>query len=99
MNRTLKTAGVSLALLTACLSANTVFADGQDKADISCSLSFFGNRTNISWNDTGNSKISSYKLYVSEPLSPVRRLLYGTKPQIRSGGRSRTERGPDHAAV
>lgn len=70
MNRTLKTAGVSLALLTACLSANTVFADGQDKADISCSLSFFGNRTNISWNDTGNSKISSYKLYVSEPLSP-----------------------------
>lgn len=70
MNRTLKTAGVSLALLTACLSANTVFADGQDKADISCSLSFFGNRTNISWNDTGNSKISSYKLYVSDPLSP-----------------------------
>ena len=69
MKNTLKTIGVSAALLTACLSANTVFADGSDKIDLGCSLSLSETGMNLSWEKQDKNRVSSYKIYISDPLS------------------------------
>lgn len=69
MNRTLKTAGVSFALLTACLSANSVFADSKDDIDLDCWLATMDNCTSLNWNEQYEKQVSSYKLYISGPVS------------------------------
>lgn len=68
MNKTIRTLGVSMALLTACFSANTVFADSSNDLNLTCNLSETG-PASIRWKLQDKDQVSSYKVYVSDPLS------------------------------
>ena len=68
MKKPIKTLGISLILMTVSASANTVFADVNDDLNLSCNIPENGS-VSIRWKAQNNDKVSSYKIYVSDPLS------------------------------
>ena len=68
MKNSIRTLGISLILLTASLSANSALADVNDDLNLSCNLPENGS-VSIRWKAQNNDQVSSYKIYVSDPLS------------------------------
>lgn len=71
MKNTFKALGISLVMLTVSLSANTVFADSSDNIilDFHTGFSETGKGTEFYWKKQDKDLVSSYKLYISDPLS------------------------------
>ena len=68
MDKTLKTLGISLILATTLAYANTALADSTDGLDLACVSSGSG-PVSIKWKTQDKEQISSYKIYISDPLS------------------------------
>ena len=80
MKNTFKALGISLVMLTVSLSANTVFADSSDNIilDFHTGFSETGKCTEFYWKKQDKDLVSSYKLYISDPLSQTEsfKMLY-----------------------
>lgn len=70
MKNVLKTFGISLILLTSSFFTNTSLADDiDDPNDLGLNISSSGTTTALNWIKPRKNKYSSYKVYISQPVS------------------------------